>query len=292
MDTIYSEAIPKEAASSCDVMVAAGSQLIIAGSGWKYNFESNKYETVETTTANVYDLEAGKWSKLSLPGQRAYVQAKSSERNVYFVGPTGIDIFNLAEKSWSTRPSVFKNSIVLTGSRAAFVTESYASYLGGQPTDSFDVYDERSKQWSVYKFPVIRRDGYSAYGIGDQLFFTMGKGIRGSSSVDYSGGRLIDVFDLNKKSWFTGSLATPRFRFEVASIGGFGVFSGGQGPYHDAKIYDSIDIYESASGKWSGAKLSQARMVGSTVVVGNKVVFVGGYSNDGYSAKIDIIEVK
>jgi hypothetical protein len=44
-------------------------------------------------------------------------------------------------------------------------------------------------------------------------------------------------------------------------------------------LYKAVDLYNSASGKWSTAQLSVVRGYHAATSVGNVAIFAGGYSN-------------
>jgi hypothetical protein len=51
----------------------------------------------------------------------------------------------------------------------------------------------------------------------------------------------------------------------------------------DAKTSNAVDLYDSSSGQWSTAQLSEARSLLAMTSVGNVAFFAGGYFWTGHS---------
>ncbi len=45
--------------------------------------------------------------------------------------------------------------------------------------------------------------------------------------------------------------------------------------------YNGVDLYDSGTGRWSTAQLSQARSILSATSVGTVAIFAGGFTGDG-----------
>jgi hypothetical protein len=54
--------------------------------------------------------------------------------------------------------------------------------------------------------------------------------------------------------------------------------------------FDTVDIFDTGTGTWNVAKLSQARMYLAAAVAQNKIFFVGGVTDKEWSDRIDIYD--
>jgi len=64
-------------------------------------------------------------------------------------------------------------------------------------------------------------------------------------------------------------------------------FAGGSGITPNS---DRVDIFDTATGLWSLAKLSSPRSNAAATTLGTKVFFAGGTDNHGLTATVDICD--
>jgi hypothetical protein len=88
------------------------------------------------------------------------------------------------------------------------------------------------------------------------------------------------------------TLSVPQLHYDgaVASVGTRILFAGGAS-YDFTSISGEVDIYDSASGQWATATLSEPRHALTSVTSGTKVFFVGGSNNSNEdSTRVDIYD--
>src|SRR4030095_13018803 len=96
------------------------------------------------------------------------------------------------------------------------------------------------------------------------------------------GSSVVDVYDVNTRSWQTHQLSNPRLIGSSVSVDGKIFFAGGTSwVVHPDRSewdvsYDNVDIYNVSANKWEVAHLSKARQGMAAAVIGNKVLFAGG----------------
>lgn len=100
-----------------------------------------------------------------------------------------------------------------------------------------------------------------------------------------------EVYDFANDTWSSHDLSQPRRNIRGAASEEIACFAGGTiGPI-TAQVYVSrVDIYSYPANAWFTAKLSEARITGAAIAMGNKVFFAGGKKAAGYSARVDIFE--
>lgn len=74
-----------------------------------------------------------------------------------------------------------------------------------------------------------------------------------------------------------GTLSAPRpWGIALAAAGGKILFAGGASPAPQACGMATVDIYDTATGSWATAQLSEARLNAGVAVLGNRIFFGGG----------------
>jgi hypothetical protein len=96
----------------------------------------------------------------------------------------------------------------------------------------------------------------------------------------------VDIYNITTGTWSTARLSGARADLGAASVGNLAIFAGGREQTADFQdnMVDVVDIYNSATGTWSTARLSASRMWLSGVSAGNAVVFAGGVGAGGFLA--------
>jgi hypothetical protein len=96
----------------------------------------------------------------------------------------------------------------------------------------------------------------------------------------------VDIYNSATGTWSTARLSGARADLGAASVGNLAIFAGGREHTADFRdnFLDVVDIYNSATGTWSTARLSASRMMLSGVSAGNTVIFAGGVGAGGFLA--------
>jgi len=214
---------------------------------------------------------------------------------IFATGTTGndscsdrVDIYDAETDAWTTTtfpgtPRVYMPAVAHGG--RAYFAGGYCQSNGYSA--EVDIYDVDSDIWSALSLSQVRAHLAGA-AVGDKVIFA------GGSQSSYACTDRVDVYDTTTETWSTASLGLARNTLAGASVGHFALFAGGYNLITGDT--DLVDIYDNQTGVWSTAHLSQARRVfeRNVVVVGTKVIFAGGYYDDGgpnhYSDVVDIYD--
>ena len=146
------------------------------------------------------------------------------------------------------------------------------------------------------------REFLAAAAAGNKLLFGGGTALPGSwaSSSCSLTSDTIDIYDVAKNTWSTAHLSQPRQDLVATTVGTKVLFAGGYTDTASSSSSSSIscvkvesnvvDIYDTATGTLSTAKLSRARYRLAAATIGNKAIFAGGESDSGYVADVDIYD--
>ena len=126
--------------------------------------------------------------------------------------------------------------------------------------------------------------------------FTMGLatagvvGISAQTSADTVASSAVASGPIAGGTWSTAQLSVNRFHLAATSVGNFSIFAGGSTTTagDNSGISNVVDLYNSATGAWSTAQLSVARMSLAATSVGILSLFVGGYGVVNPSAAVDL----
>jgi len=244
-----------------------GSQAIIAGGRLDNAGESDAVDIYNATTA--------RWSAAQLSESRHQIGATSVGKKALFaggdigiLGSDTVDVYDSANGQWSAA----KLSQANTPSASVTIGDK-ALFIGGQPlnTSRVEIYDAAKDRWSTAELSEAR-----FYPVGTAVG---GKAIfAGGGFADGGFSDAVDIYDAAKNQWTTTKLPVPA-QFAVATtVNGKALFAGGLALNKHGNEVDSglVEIYDVKSGRWSTARLSQARgdfAVGST---GSVAFFAGG----------------
>ncbi len=132
-------------------------------------------------------------------------------------------------------------------------------------------------QWSSDSFLIARAGGVVA--------------TYGNKALFVNGGSW-ELYDMNTFNSTTGVLSLTRISIKAASVANKAYFGGGQyGPYTDPVYTNNVDVYDFNTGLWKLSKLSNAREVGASAAIGNKVLFAGGRNALSMFNTVDIFDV-
>lgn len=101
-----------------------------------------------------------------------------------------------------------------------------------------------------------------------------------------------ELYDFASGTWATQNMVQPRPNVKATTANGISYFGGGGfiGLY-SYNFFLNVDVYTAATNTWTTKVLSNARIVGNAVAVGNKVMFAGGRQILNYSNRVDIFDV-
>jgi hypothetical protein len=171
-----------------------------------------------------------------------------------------------------------------------------------------DRFDATTDTWSTLPNLTQARSFLSATTVKDPAsgrewsLFAGGEIVAGVTGSDSA---RVDIFDHKNGIWAKGGdlLVTPRKKLAAASALGLAVFGGGytSGQKNTTtRGYDAtVDIFNSTSGVWSTAKLSQPRQYITAAATVDKILFGGGFcspctgqNGTSRSDVVDIFDIK
>ncbi|PVU91041.1 hypothetical protein BB559_004338 [Furculomyces boomerangus] len=155
------------------------------------------------------------------------------------------------------------------------------------PTDSFAVSDPNFAQWNINEYSLsVARSRLSAASAGNKIFFAGGI-LKDSSISD-----IIDVFDIETKTWSVQKLSSPRSEIGAGSFanGRFAVFAGGIGK--ETTLSPNVDVYDSQEDTWTVLKLTVPRISPRIIDLGNITAIHGGMllSPPYISSQVDFLD--
>lgn len=198
-----------------------------------------------------------------------YMVLQSNRADIYDVATGVWTRYTLSAKREDMAVAVIGNKIIFAGGVGA---------MGG--TNKVDIYDAATNLWTTGNLSVARYAMQSTV-VGDQAFFAGGVG----------GGNTIEVYNAATNTWSTLTIPTTVTRFDMTSLNNELYIAGGLDALNVES--DLVQIYNTTSGVWSYANLSEPRYDISTVAVANHVLFAGGINGYVYptyttSATVDI----
>jgi len=111
---------------------------------------------------------------------------------------------------------------------------------------------------------------------------------------------IVDIYDTASREWTTETLSVPRQAISAAAVGDVALFAGGDKYYYNppanpdygAVYSDAVDLYDSASGTWTTAVLSEPRAHMASVTVGELALFGGGIGYwDSHIAERNAVDI-
>lgn len=101
-----------------------------------------------------------------------------------------------------------------------------------------------------------------------------------------------ELYDFASATWSTHNMVQPRPNVKATTANGISYFGGGGfiGVY-SYNFFLNVDVFNASANTWTTKTLSNARIVGNAVAVGNKVMFAGGRQILNYSNRVDIFDV-
>jgi hypothetical protein len=232
---------------------SAGGQVIFAGG--QVNAVPDRSDV-----ADLYDPKTGQWTTGKLSAPRSAFAATSVGGKALFVGDGAegsrtVDIYDSSTGQWSTDILPHTSHAVVgtsVGDRAIFV--------GG----AADVYDGATGRWSTAPLP-------------EGEFFRAATTV-GSKALFASDTGVVVLYDNVSGRWQVAKHSLGRQGVAATSVGTKAIFAGGYhyGRHGQRIESDAVDVYDSATGAWSTATLSQARDGAAAASAGTRAIVAGG----------------
>lgn len=249
-------------------MLAAGLCIVMAATA-QWTIDS-------VNTAGIYPYSGGTANKA--------VFTNGSEWNVF-------DAVTNAH-SWGTL-SIARSNVTVTsnGTKAYFGGGRYGYFADPVFTKNVDVYDESTNSWTTLLLSKNREVG-AAVALGNKVVFAGGRGSPnvGTPQKIYN---TVDIFDAVTGTKTTANLSKARTSIAAGASGTKMVFAGGWNwdALYNMVPNSNVDIYDVTTGVWTQSSLMSKRYDICAAVVGNKIIFAGGFGNVGASTDVDVYDV-
>ncbi len=197
-----------------------------------------------------------------------------------------VDIYDTDTGLWTTSTlSQARYSLDATtvGNKAMFAGGTIGQLESGEfvMTDTVDIYNGRTEQWSTATLSQART-GLAATTVGQKAIFA------GGTFGHHEASNVVDIYDVGTGQWSTATLLQARHSLVATTVGNKALFAGGDA--EDGSWSNVVDIYNADTGQWSTATLSEARSNISATTVGNKAIFAGGYRG-GTDYESDVVDI-
>ncbi len=186
-----------------------------------------------------------------------------------------VEIYDDASSAWSFHDLESHDlQTIVTGGKALF-------FPANTESDRLDIFDAASGAWSQSVFP--KAVSYpSAFAAGNKVFFHSGYYFEnGQYTYDES----VMVYDVQTGAWSVRDLG--RTYPTVSQVLNKVVFVGGQIP-PNFLASGAVDSYDLEEDSWTMASLSVTRYYPGQLVVGDKLILAGGFTDTDNSAVVDI----
>jgi hypothetical protein len=216
--------------------------------------------------------------------------------------PVDVDLYNSATGQWTSTTAPPMNlgaAIAIVGTTAIFAGGSPGCLVGPGvrcpgPSDAVALFDASRQQWASARLSEPR-GLVAATTVGSKALFAGGS-TTGPPPTEVRDSNVVDIYDAATGRWSTARLSEARVFLAAASVGSRALFAGGlvgTSGGAEARPSDRVDIYDSATGEWSTARLSQARAWLATAVVGSRVLFAGGSAGPSspQSRDSDVVDI-
>jgi len=200
------------------------------------------------------------------------------------------DKYNISSQAWTNGSlSEIRNAmhVAKVGTKAYFAGGWKGPFTDPVYVNTIDIYNSQTSTWSTAKLSVAREVGAAA-ALKNKVYFAGG---RDALTMK----KRVDIINTSTGLKTSANLSKARTNIAVGVNGNKIVFAGGWyfDFYCNHVLSNAVDICDAATGHWSKATLSQKREEISVAVVGNKILFAGGFtdSGSGISKNVDIYDV-
>lgn len=242
------------------------------------------------TLVDVIDAETGEQLSIQLKEPRSMMTAPTDGQRIYFAGGlvnefTNSDVIEVFDKHGIVDEQEMPRARY---NFASVALNQQIFFAGGllsdrTTTDIVDIYDERTQQWRQERLSQPRSMLASAV-LGNLVLFVGG--------IDNANNTLttVDIYNTVTGRWSVAQLSQARIAFSLVADNTRLYVAGGWPTFGDprAPVSDTIDIYDSATNRWSTARLSAARARVSSFAHQSLVFFAGGSNNARGSDEVDI----
>ena len=270
-----------------------GSRVYFAGG---YMFEGRCSDRID-----IYDFNTGKWETATLPSARGFLAATAVGKKIIFAGgmtaggtPTDrVDILDTETGTWtvsklSIARAFFSNGATVYG-KAFFagghIVDLSTNFIEGY-FDVVDIYDPVTGLWSVEKLSH-KLNSNVVTGYENKLYSAGGFSENGPLIT-------VDIYNASSGTWTQNQLLQYKDHMARAVAGSKVYFAGGyalNSMFTGQYSTDMVEIYDTKTGTWTYDRLSIGRDWLEGISCGSKVIFAGGWDDDGeLQTRVDIYD--
>ena len=203
---------------------------------------TTNYQTLVTSTVDVYNAATGIWSTASLSQARGGAAATSTGEVAYFGGGYAsggtesdrVNVYDARTDSWSTA-SLSQARVGLAAASAGGKVLFAGGWTGFDYVNRVDILDTTTGVWSTAALSQ-KRAYLAGASVGDRVLFAGGNG------VDFY--NTVDIYNTTTGVWSTSALSQGRNELAATTAGNKVFFAGGNytagGAHH---MSDVVDIY-------------------------------------------------
>ncbi len=254
-----------------------------------------------SAAVDVYADGSGEWQAATLSEPRAGVSALAVGGLALLAGGDGpngpsdvVDIYDPAADAWDLTSLPQMRGRVLgaaIGDHQAVFVGTRNGYPPSYPDLLAAVYDAGAGTWVATVLASRRYD--------------VGLAVAGTTAVVAGGRRpcgkpcvgladdTVDVYDAATATWSATRLSEARWGAGTCAVGTTVLVAGGTRTEHEGlgtAPSDRVDLYDTATGTWGLAHLSEPRASPAVAMVGDRCLFVGGRTSSGRSSAVDVYD--
>ncbi|MBI3972928.1 MAG: hypothetical protein HY332_16750 [Chloroflexi bacterium] len=185
-----------------------------------------------------------------------------------------VDMYDASTGEWSTAALSRGRAGIAAATAGTLVLFAGGRDVSGPSTDVVDVYDSVTGEWRVTALPRVREVRLVST-VGTSVVFVGGTAVTPNAYSPV----VADVYDGANGTWMAATPALASWDQALAVVADRLLIAGGAARCGKPCVGLSSGqaaIYDGATGRWSGATLSQARWGVATATVNGRVLFTGG----------------
>ena len=234
-----------------------------------------------TGAVEIYDAVHRRWSSASLSTPRSRMTVGTQGTMVIFAGgldnsnePSNrVEIYDSRRHVWSAATlsqARIDMAVATVGHLVFFAGGESASHV---PSDVVDIYNTRRATWTTARLSQART-AITQVVVANTL--VLAGGVAAGTTIN-----AVDVFNLQTEQWSNHTLMNGGPSIRTAVVGAKILFLG-----TDRQQIGALNLFDTTTGRWSTAALSQTRAEFSVAVQDGKALIAGGRiypANDDFS---------
>ncbi|HAQ37051.1 MAG TPA: hypothetical protein DCQ58_00955 [Saprospirales bacterium] len=250
---------------------------------------------------DIYDFTTGTWEQATLPLARGFLAAAAVGKKLLFAGgiteqnlPTDrVDIYDTETKTWTVSalsvPRAFFSNAASMNGKVYFAGGILVDFTTDVIDGAFkmvDIFDSKTGNWTAEHLSHAVNSNV-VIGYENKLYSAGG-------FTDNGAIKTVDIYNAGSGNWSQADLSQYKEHMASAVVGDKVFFAGGFAVKPDFSgqfSTDKVEIYDTKTGKWTYDKLSKGRDWLEGASAGSKVIFAGGWDDNGtFQKTVDIYD--